>query len=125
MEQVKKMYRISRSIRKELGFFVKKFEQYSLSFSLCISNKMVQFVECKKLYILLVLTERSFCLAFWMKRCIFCILIFINSHEPCYEDKDFSPKITSRVIVWIDGGVVYLSWDSKQITQRKKIATIG
>jgi len=59
MEQVKKMYRISRSIRKELGFFVKKFEQYSLSFSLCISNKMVQFVECKKLYILLVLTERS------------------------------------------------------------------
>jgi len=60
MEQVKKMYRISRSIRKELGFFfVMKFEQYSLSFSLCISNKMVQFVECKKLYILLVPTERS------------------------------------------------------------------
>jgi len=59
MEQVKKMHRISRSIRKELGFFVKKFEQYSLSFSLCISNKMVQFVECKMLYILLVPTERS------------------------------------------------------------------
>ena len=33
----------------------------------------------------------------------------------CYENKDFSPKNYQpfNVIVWIEGVVVYLSWDSK------------